>query len=118
MNERVRRGDLPIARRDIMLRFQLMDILAASGDGPVFDIMEPLAERLNTYNDAVGWMDVAKVDVLICFRIANPPFYEVMALQPAPHTTYYRQWGQIATGAADKVRKVGLGRLRKKIAVA
>ena len=35
--------------RDIMLHFHLMDILAASGDMPIFDIMDQLAERLNTF---------------------------------------------------------------------
>jgi len=35
--------------RDIMLHFQLMDILAVSGDMPIFDIMEALAERLNNF---------------------------------------------------------------------
>ena len=35
--------------RDIMLHFQLMDILAVSGNMPIFDIMEQLAERLNTF---------------------------------------------------------------------
>ena len=38
--------------RDIMLHFQLMDILAVSGPLPIFDIMEALAERLNTFDDA------------------------------------------------------------------
>jgi DNA-binding transcriptional ArsR family regulator len=35
--------------RDIMLHFHLMDILAASVDMPIFDIMEALSERLNTF---------------------------------------------------------------------
>ena len=35
--------------RDIMLHFQLMDILAVHGSAPIFDIMERLAERLNTF---------------------------------------------------------------------
>lgn len=35
--------------RDIMLHFQLMDILAVSGSLPIFDIMEALAERLNAF---------------------------------------------------------------------
>ena len=35
--------------RDIMLHFQLMDILAVDGNLPIFDIMERLAERLNTF---------------------------------------------------------------------
>ena len=38
--------------RDIMLHFHLMDILAVSGPLPVFDVMEALAERLNTFDDA------------------------------------------------------------------
>ena len=35
--------------RDIMLHFHLMDILATSGNMPIFDIMEALSERLNTF---------------------------------------------------------------------
>jgi len=35
--------------RDIMLHFHLMDILAVSGNMPIFDIMEALSERLNTF---------------------------------------------------------------------
>ena len=38
--------------RDIMLHFQLMDILAVSGEMGLFDIMEALAERLNRFGDA------------------------------------------------------------------
>jgi len=37
--------------RDIMLHFQLMDILAVSGGLPIFGVMEALAERLNTFAD-------------------------------------------------------------------
>ena len=37
--------------RDIMLHFQLMDILAVSDGMPIFAIMETLAERLNTFED-------------------------------------------------------------------
>lgn len=35
--------------RDIMLHFHLMDILAISGGMPIFDLMDALAERLNTF---------------------------------------------------------------------
>ena len=35
--------------RDIMLHFQLMDILATHGNMPLFGIMDQLAERLNTF---------------------------------------------------------------------
>ncbi len=38
--------------RDIMLHFQLLDILAISSDMPFFDIMDALAERLNTFASA------------------------------------------------------------------
>ena len=38
--------------RDIMLHFHLMDILAVSGDRSIFDIMDALAERLNTFPSA------------------------------------------------------------------
>lgn len=38
--------------RDIMLHFHLMDILAISSDLPIFDIMDALAERLNTFASA------------------------------------------------------------------
>jgi len=37
--------------RDIMLHFQLMDILAVSGALPVFSIMEELTNRLNSFED-------------------------------------------------------------------
>ena len=37
--------------RDIMLHFHLMDILAVSGPLPIFDIMEALTARLNTFED-------------------------------------------------------------------
>lgn len=36
--------------RDIMLHFHLLDILAVSGSLPLFDIMEALSERLNTFD--------------------------------------------------------------------
>lgn len=36
---------------DIMLHFQLMDILAVSGALPVFSIMEELTNRLNSFDD-------------------------------------------------------------------
>lgn len=38
--------------RDIMLHFHLMDILAVSGGMSIFDIMDALAERLNTFPSA------------------------------------------------------------------
>lgn len=38
--------------RDIMLHFHLLDILATSGGMTVFDIMDALAERLNTFASA------------------------------------------------------------------
>ena len=37
--------------RDIMLHFQLTDILAATGGLPIFDIMEELAERLYDFEE-------------------------------------------------------------------
>ena len=37
--------------RDIMLHFQLMDILAVRGPLPLFDIMDALTARLNTFED-------------------------------------------------------------------
>jgi hypothetical protein len=37
--------------RDIMLHFQLMDILAVSGALPIFSIMEELTNRLNSFED-------------------------------------------------------------------
>ena len=38
--------------RDIMLHFHLMDILAISADMSIFEIMDALAERLNTFTSA------------------------------------------------------------------